>query len=253
MHDVSRSFFTTAGNPVRPGALVKKVGDMILVNKSVRVLLIFDNINAVRENVKQINEGIQIVKDKMVHSKIFNVRLEKKLDTIKLKVTKVENNFLHKRDKRGLGIAIASGSLVGLGVTSIGLYADLRSSVNHLENSVSRIDALQEETENIQLTINEMIVTIEQLSINNSNVKEFLEVFLALDQLHIKVNELNAEMEQLIKDLVMANAGHVTSTLFSTPQLLNITQQAKYEWNFQPFFDAINIALLYTTSSLDIL
>ncbi len=190
----------TAWNPVRPRALVKKVGDMIIVNQSVRVLLKFDNINTVRENVRQINEGIQIVKDKMVHSEIFNVRLEKKLDTIKLKVTKVENNFLHNKDKRGLGIVIAIGSLVGLGVTSIGLYADLRSSVNHLENSVSRIDALQEEPEDIQLTISEVIVTIEQLSINTSNVKEFLEIFMALDQLHITVNELNAEMEQLIQD-----------------------------------------------------
>ncbi len=33
--------------------------------------------------------------------------------------------------------------------------------------------------------------------------------------------------------------------MFSIPQLLNITQQDKYEWNFQPFFDANNIALYY--------
>ncbi len=52
-------------------------------------------------------------------------------------------------------------------------------------------------------------------------------------------------MEQLIQDLVMANAGHVTYTLFSISQLLNITQQAKYEWNFQPFFDTNNITLYY--------
>ncbi len=50
-------------------------------------------------------------------------------------------------------------------------------------------------------------------------------------------------MEQLIQDLVMA--GHVTYTLFSISQLLNITQQAKYEWNFQPFFDTNNITLYY--------
>ncbi len=62
-----------AWNPVRPGVLVKKVGDLIIVNQYVRVLLKIDNINAVRENVKQINEGIQIVKDKMVHSKIFKL------------------------------------------------------------------------------------------------------------------------------------------------------------------------------------
>ncbi len=41
-----------AWNPVRPGALGRKLGDMIIVNQSVRVLLKFDNINVVRENVK---------------------------------------------------------------------------------------------------------------------------------------------------------------------------------------------------------
>ncbi len=68
---------------------------------------------------------------------------------------------------------------------------------------------------------------------------------MVLDQLHVKINELNTEMEQLIQDLVMANAGHVTSTLLSISQLLNITQQAKYKWNFQPFFDSTNIAVYY--------
>ncbi len=68
---------------------------------------------------------------------------------------------------------------------------------------------------------------------------------MVLDQLHIKINELNTEMEQLIQDLALANAGHVTSTLFPITQLLNITQRAKYEWNFKPFFDSNNIALYY--------
>ncbi len=70
-------------------------------------------------------------------------------------------------------------------------------------------------------------------------------MFMVLDQLHVKSNYLNAEMEQLIQDLVMANAGHVTSTFFSIPQFPNITQQSKYEWNFQPFFDSNIITLYY--------
>ena len=234
-----------AWDPVRPGALVKQIGDMIIVDQSVRVLLKFENIDAVRENVKQINKGIQIVKDKMVHSKISNVRLEKKLDSIQLRVTKVEKNFLHSKAKRALGMAITVGTLVGLGVTNLGLYTNLHLRVNNIENSVSRIDTLQEETEDIKLTIDEMITNIEQININNSNVQEILEIFMTLDQLYIKIHEVDAEMEQLIQDLVMANAGQVTSTLFSISQLLNITQQAKDEWNFQPFFDEINIALYY--------
>ncbi len=110
---------------------------------------------------------------------------------------------------------------------------------------MSRIDDLQEETEEIQLKIDEMIISIEHLSIENSNVKESLEIFMVLDQLHVKINELNTEMEQLIQDLVMANAAHVTFTLFSMPQLLNITLQAKCEWNFQLLFDSNNIAPYY--------
>ena len=88
---------------------------------------------------------------------------------------------------------------------------------------------MQEETEDIQVTINDMINNIEQINIDNSNVRDSLEIFMALDQLYIKINEVDTGMEQLIQDLVMANAGHVTSTLFSISQLLNITQQAKDE------------------------
>ncbi len=133
-------------DPVRPGALVKKLGDMIIVNQSVRVLLKFDNISIVRENVIHISHGIQMVKDKSEQYNISNVRLVKKLDTIQLKVNKVENNFLHSKSKRGLGMTITIGSLVGRGVTNTSLYADLRSSVNNLQNSMSRIDIVQEET-----------------------------------------------------------------------------------------------------------
>ncbi len=67
-------------------------------------------------------------------------------------------------------------------MTNIGLYAELRSSVNNLQNSMSRIDDLQEETEETQLTIDEVINNIEHLSIENSNVKESLEIFIVLDQ-----------------------------------------------------------------------
>ncbi len=222
MHVLSYSSFSNSLGPCEARSFSKKIGDMIIVNHSVRVLLKFDNITVVRENVRQVNHGIQMVKDKLVQSKISNVRLGKKLDTIQSKVAKVENNFLHTKSKRAIGIAIAIGTLVGFGVAKIGLYAD-RSSVNNLQNSMSRIDTLQEETEDTQLTIDEMINSIEQLNIENTNVEESLEIFMVLDQLHVKINELNAEMEQLIQDLVLANAGHVTSTLFSISQLLNIT------------------------------
>ncbi len=95
---------------MRPGALVKKLGDMIIANQSVRVLLKFDNISMVGEKVRHINHGLQMVKDKLEHCKMSNVRLKKKLDTLQLKVNEVENNFLHSKSKRGLGMAITIGS-----------------------------------------------------------------------------------------------------------------------------------------------
>ncbi len=60
----------TAWDPVRPGALVKRLGDLIIVNQSVKVLLKFDNISTVRENVGHINQGIQMVKDQLENCNI---------------------------------------------------------------------------------------------------------------------------------------------------------------------------------------
>ncbi len=223
MHVLSHGSFGNSLGPVRPGALVRRLGDLIIVNQSVKVLLKFDNISTVRENIGHINQGIQMVKDQLDKCNISNVRMEKKLDTKQLKVNKVENNFLHSKSKRGLGLAITIGSLVGLAVTNIGFYADIRSSVNNLQNSMSRIDTLTEEVEEIQLTIDDLITNTQHLSVEISNVKESLDIFMLLDQLHIKINELDTEMEQLIQNLVLANAGHVTLLL------LNITEKAKWD------------------------
>ncbi len=151
-------------------------------------ILKFDNISTVRENDGHIIQGIQIVKDQLEHYNITNLRLKKKIETIQLKVNKVENNFLHSKTKRGLGLAITIGSLVGLAVTNIGLYADIRSSVNNLQKSMSRIETLTEEVEEIQLTIDELIHVIQHLSVETSDVKESLDIFMVLDQLHIKIN-----------------------------------------------------------------
>ncbi len=85
-------------------------------------------------------------------------------------------------------MAITIGSLVGLAVTNIGLYADIRSSVNNLQNSMSRIDTLTEEVEEIQLTIDDLITNNQHLSVEISNVKESLDIFMLLDQLHLKIN-----------------------------------------------------------------
>ncbi len=66
---------------------------------------------------------------------------------------------------------------------------------------MSRLDTLQEQTDEIQLTIDDLITSMENFRLETSHVKESLELFIILDQLHVRIHELNAEMEQLIQDL----------------------------------------------------
>ncbi len=54
-----------AWDPVRPGALVKQVGDLIIVNESVRVVLSFRNVTKITDILVRIEEGLVKVKDKL--------------------------------------------------------------------------------------------------------------------------------------------------------------------------------------------
>lgn len=236
---------TSAWDPVRPGALVKKLGDVVIINQSVRVVLEFSNITTVRENVKQISEALDTVKLTIIENNIQHEGLEQKIQTLERKLEKINENFIHHRQKRAVGMAIAIGTLVGLGVTNLGLYADMRINVNNLQKSLSRVDTLQEETEEIKMAIDDITIGLETLNKENSFVRDSLALFLILDNLHHKLNELDDDLQQLISDLVMANSGLVTSTLLSVHQLINITMQAKLLWNFTPFFNANNIILYY--------
>ncbi len=44
----------SAWDPVQPRALVRKVGDMIVVNQSVRILLKLENVTYVRDSVHSV-------------------------------------------------------------------------------------------------------------------------------------------------------------------------------------------------------
>ena len=235
----------SAWDPVRPGALVKKLGDIVIINQSVRVVLEFSNITTVSENVKYISDAIETVKMKIRENNINHEGLEQKILTLEKKLVKINVNFIHNRQKRAVGVAIAIGTLVGLGITNLGLYADMRTNVNNLQGSLHRVDTLQEETEEIKIAIDEITIGLEKLNKENSFVRDSLDLFLILDNLHHKLNELDDDLQQLISDLVMANSGLVTSTLLSINQLINITMQAKLLWNFIPFFNTNDIVLYY--------
>ena len=99
--------------------------------------------------------------------------------------------------------------------------------------------------ENIQETIVEITENLENLSLTHSNLKDSLDIFLLIDQMYLKVIELHSSLETLIQDLVLANSGHITSTLLPITQLMKVIHTAKENWNFMPFFNNNNIAMYY--------
>ncbi len=121
----------------------------------------------------------------------------------------------------------------------------MRCTVNTLQESLPKLNSLKENVDDIQATTPDISTNLEQLSLNNSNLQESLDIFLLIDQMHLKLLEIHSDMETFIQDLVLANSGHVTSTLLSIPQLRKIIHTAKNNWNFNPFFDETNIALYY--------
>ncbi len=89
----------SARDPVRPGALVRKVGDMIVVNQSVRILLKLENVTYVRDSLHSIKQGLHTVTEKLLEKEVRNERLEKKVLLIQEKVRDLENNFPKTRNE----------------------------------------------------------------------------------------------------------------------------------------------------------
>ncbi len=97
---------------------------------------------------------------------IDNIRMLKKIEVVKDKAEMLENNFLHKtkREKRAVPMVAAIGALAGLGVATLGLHADLRHSVNIVERSLGKLDVLQDATDDIQNSLNNVTNIVEQIS-----------------------------------------------------------------------------------------
>ena len=50
-------------DPGRPG--VKKIGDLIIINQSMRIALEFSKVTYVRDNLKVINHGLKTAEEKL--------------------------------------------------------------------------------------------------------------------------------------------------------------------------------------------
>ena len=107
--------------------LVKKIGDMIIINQSVRIGLEFTNVTYLRDNLKVTNHGLKIAEEKLQEQDIDNVRIARKLSVIRKKIDILESKFLHTRNERAISVVIAIGALTGLGIANLGLHSDLRS------------------------------------------------------------------------------------------------------------------------------
>ncbi len=87
----------SAWDPVRPGALVRKVEDMIVVNQSIRILLKLKNVTYVRNSLHLINQGLHSVTDKMLEKEVRNERLERKVLLIQEKSEGLRKQFSKKK------------------------------------------------------------------------------------------------------------------------------------------------------------
>ena len=76
----------TAWDPVRPGALIKKIGALIIINQSVRIALEFSNVTYVRDYLKVINHGLRIAEEKLQEQDISNVRIVRKMSVIRKRI-----------------------------------------------------------------------------------------------------------------------------------------------------------------------
>ena len=123
----------------------------------------FDNVTYVRDNLENVKQGLKIAEDKLQEKMIENVRFTKKISAIRNTVETLEENFLHKKSKRAVGMIIAIGALAGLGMTNLGLHTDLRNTVNTLQQKVTKIEVLEGTIEDIQDSLNDLMENIEFL------------------------------------------------------------------------------------------
>ncbi len=210
------------------GALVDGIGD-IIVNQSMRIILSSENVTHVRDTPALITSFKSCKRQAESQEKdVTHARLWSKLNVIENKLATFETNFLQiPRQKRGVTIVVAVGTLVGLATTNISLYAALRTTVKTIQESLPKLDVFHVNVDSMQESTTERADSFEELSTNHSKQQDSLDIFLLLDQMYLKVLEVNSETETFIQDLVLANSGHVTSTLLPIHQLIKIIHTAK--------------------------
>ncbi|RUM31239.1 MAG: hypothetical protein DSY42_03130, partial [Aquifex sp.] len=146
-----------AWDPARPGALVEQVGDLIIINESVRVILNFKNVTRISESMSNIENGLKMVKNKIQEMETTTIRsrLANKMNIVEKRLLELHNNFIKTENRSKRAIAAIGAVTLGafIGITSIGLYTDLRFKVHTLTEEVFKISTIEENVSDIEMTI----------------------------------------------------------------------------------------------------
>ncbi len=105
----------------------------------------------------------------------------------------------------------------------------------------------------VTTTVTEITDALENLHESHIKFHTSMDIYMLLDQIFIKLTELQNEITTFIQYLALANSGQVTSTLLYVPQFIKIINDARRNWDFNPFFstDALRTYHLLLTSYLN--
>ncbi len=107
--------------------------------------------------------------------------------------------------------------------------------VNKLLEKVPKIENLERSVKVIEITIMGITDNLEKLSVDHAKLQDSLEIFMFLDQIFLKITEIQTGIATFVQDLVLAKSSHVTSTLLSIPQLMKTVDNATRDCTLSHF------------------
>ncbi len=188
-----------------------------------------------------------MVNDKLLklETTATHTRLVNKLVVVEDRLMELLFSFFNSENRSKRGKATITAVTLGafIGVTSIGLYADLKMKVNTLRGEVPKIENLDQSVKDIEITVMDITDNLENLSVDHAELQDSLEIYMLLDQIFLEITETG--IAAFIQDLVLANSGYVTSALLSIPQLIKIVGNGTWDWNFKSFFSKESLSMYY--------
>ncbi len=89
----------------------------------------------------------------------------------------------------------------------------------------------------ITSTVRDVTEKLGKLIERQASLHISMDIPMLLDQILLKLTEVQTGITSFIQDLTLASSGHVSSTLLSIPEFILIIQDPRRAWNFVPFFE----------------